>query len=91
MALAFGPDAAQAGRTMQNVIRLMDQFPNITLHRASLNYMTWCAGLSALFDAIKARVAEGRWNLSADVVEATATSAVRIAGAAVLAGKNVFP
>ena len=58
----LGQTRRKAGRTFQNVLRLMEQFPEYHFTQSQPQLYDFVRqDYPALFDAIKARVAEGRW------------------------------
>lgn len=58
----LGQTRRKAGRTFQNVIRLMDQFPEYRFTQSQPQLYEFVRqDYPALFEAIRRRVAEGRW------------------------------
>lgn len=58
----LGQTRRKAGRTFQNVIRLMEQFPDYHFTQSQPQLYDFVRqDYPSLFDAIKARVVEGRW------------------------------
>ncbi len=58
----LGQTRRKAGRTFQNVVRLMEQFPDYIFTQSQPQLYDFIRhDYPSLFDAIKARVAEGRW------------------------------
>ena len=79
----------KAGRTFHTVLRLMEQFPEYHFTQSQPQLYDYVRhDYPALFEAIKERVAEGRWEpIGGMWVEADCNlTGRRIAGAAVLAG-----
>ncbi|NDJ61148.1 MAG: alpha-mannosidase [Chloroflexi bacterium] len=60
----LGQTRGKAGRTFHNVLRLMEQFPEYHFTQSQPQLYDYVQqDYPALFDAIKARVAEGRWEV----------------------------
>jgi alpha-mannosidase len=58
----LGQTRRKAGRTLQNAIRLMEQFPDYHFTQSQPQLYEWVRhDYPALFNSIKARVAQGRW------------------------------
>ena len=54
--------------TFRNVLELMEKYPDLTFVQSSAHYYLWVED-SEIFEAIKARVAEGRWEPALPWVE----------------------